>query len=343
MAQTLTDADVAQALQQQNNTQPNGTLNDAQVAQYLQQQQSPSAQQMAQGAASMPVGQIPVSTQGIVGLGMPTQAAVNAGSTFNLELQKAAALKNQELQQQSLANPIKAKGAAMDESAKNIVGAQTSVARDSANVNMFAGVGRQLMDYYDQAYKNGWAGDQYRAALGQKIVNGAIPKGIGLDKVADSTAPVGAFNAVGNEWMTRMTPVMQEQFGKEGGSRIMDSMLKMAAKETPGLNQPRAAVQSQLGATYKNLMRFTMGTADYKSRLGDVDINNSTPQDTVDNVTKKLWNMSSVSLKPDVERKVNDTVAYMTKDSNYQFAKNPRTGDIAIMGKGDKSWRILGQ
>lgn len=322
------------------------------------QQSSPNPQQMAQQASSMPQGvnvpQIPVNPG--LGYGMNTMPAISANSMLAPDANKAAIAANIANQAKANAIPIETKQAvstaratapievqkiASTEQAKNIVGAQQSIARDSANVNMFAGVGRQLMDYYDEAYKNGWAGDKYRAAIGNAVLNGNVPRE--LSGMLPSSAPVGAFNAISNEWMTRMSPIMQEKFGSDGGSRILQSMLQMAAKETPKLAQPRDSVQAQLGATYKNLMRFALATADYSSRLGNVNIGKDTPQQAVDGVAKKLWNMSSVSPNPGIEKKASDIVAYMTKDNSYQFAKNPTTGEIAIKGKDDNGWRKLGQ
>lgn len=317
---------------------------------FAQQQQSPTPDQMAQQASQIPV------NPGL-GYGMNTMPSIQANSMLGPDANKGAIAANIELQKnrlnignqaqaaaaiQQATMPGNIEGKAKEQQAENIVEAQKSLARDSANVNMFAGVGRQLMDYYDDAYKNGLAGDRYRAGLGQAIVEGSVPRE--LSGMLPSSKPVGQFNAISNEWMTRMTPVMQEQFGKDGGSRIMDSMLKMAAKEVPGLNQPRDAVQGQLAATVKNMMRFTFGTADYRSRLGDnINIDKNTPQSTVDEVGRKLWNMSSVSPNKDIEKKANDIAAYITKDNGYQFAKNSQTGEVLIKGASDKSWRQLGQ
>lgn len=340
MAQ-MTNDQIEAAYQQQQQTQ-------AQIESAYQQQgqqpQSPSTQQMAQQASQMPQGQapgqIPVSPG--LGYGMNTMPAISANSLLGPDANKAAIAANIDLQKQVLGNPIKAAGSALDAQATNVTEAQKSVARDSADANMMAGVGRQMMDYYDQADKNGLAGDKYRAWFGQKIADGSFPKE--MSGLLPDASPVGAFNTVGNEWKTRMSPIMQEQFGKEGSSRIMDSMLSMMDKEVPGLAQPRNVVQSQLKATYKNLVRFTFASGDYISRLGsNMNIDGNTPQATVDNVAKKLWNMSSVSLNPQIEKKADDIAAYITKDNDYQFAKNPDSGAIAIKENGGKKWRMLGQ
>jgi hypothetical protein len=217
------------------------------------------------------------------------------------------------------------------DSAKKMQGdsldAAQTTSRDIAQFNMLGDTLKGLTGYYDQASKGGFAGDKLKAGFGNLITEGYLPKGI-YDKVISTDQKEGlkgvsAFVAGRNELITKLQPMLSQQFGKEGTTRIMDSMLKMTNKEIGSLDQPRDAFIARSKATMKNMHRFIKGSADYASRLG-IDANklaNMKPED-VDSFVKGAITSTSLSEKDDksLEDYLNKMTEQQTGSSEGSFS-----------------------
>lgn len=192
----------------------------------------------------------------------------------------------------------------------DVLDATQSTSRDIAQFNMIGETLKGLTGYYDQAAKGGYAGDKLKAGLGNIITEGYVPKGMYEDLIKSGKIDksgiegVSAFTAGRNELITKLQPMLSQQFGKEGTTRIMDSMLKMTNKEIGSLDQPRDAFVARSKATMKNMYRFIQGSADYASRLG-IDANKiaSMKPEEVDNFVTSVIKDSKTD--PEKEKQLN--------------------------------------
>lgn len=225
--------------------------------------------------------------------------------------------KNGKISLSSKINPLSL-DAAKKMQGDSLDAAQTT-SRDIAQFNMLGDTLKGLTGYYDQASKGGFAGDKLKAGFGNLITEGYLPKGVYdtviSNKQKEGLKGVSAFVAGRNELITKLQPMLSQQFGKEGTTRIMDSMLKMTNKEIGSLDQPRDAFVARSKATMKNMYRFIKGSTDYASRLG-IDANklaNMNPGE-VDNFVNSAITSTSLSAKDD--KALEDYLSKMTEEQS---------------------------
>lgn len=143
-----------------------------------------------------------------------------------------------------------------------------AVARDTAIFGMMSGIMGDIMGIYDTAEKSGLTGDIYRAGFGDMLATGKIPKGISDKFPQEGIEATASFVAKRNELMTRMQPLLSEQFGKEGSNRIMESLLALSERELAKLSDPRSAAVGKSIATLENFYRFSKAAGDYAKKVG---------------------------------------------------------------------------
>lgn len=222
--------------------------------------------------------------------------------------------------------PAKADEAGATDIGKAKADAAQSVATDAANLNMLTSTFKNLMDNYDQASKEGLAGSKFDK---MKADYAQSPLFKGTEKIAapNGISGAAAFVANRNELITKMQPMLSQQFGKAGSNRIMESLLNLAGKEIGNLDNPREVVQARTAATLKNFYRIAKGSIDYSQRL------NVTPEQLknmdakgVENIAKDIWNTASISLSPEEEQRLNNIIDYSTNKNAPKF----KPGDTAI-------------
>lgn len=191
------------------------------------------------------------------------------------------------------------------------VRAGESVSRDAANLNMMMGVFKNAMSTYDSAAKGGLAGNVYKKMLADAITGGKIDEkwAIKAGIKPDTIKSAAAFTSARNEMMTRMQPILSEQFGKEGSMRIMESLLNLAQQEIPDLSAGRNTYAGKVSGTLKNFYRMAKGGIDYASRLGvnAKQVESMKPED-VNRLASQIWNMSTINLSPEEEAQLNSQI-----------------------------------
>lgn len=286
---------------------------------------SPSSQQMAQQAASMPQGgvpQIPVNPG--MGYGMNTMGAINANAMLAPEANKAAIDANIELQknQMNIGNEAQ-KAAAVKEAAipgtvkeaqaMENLSSKKSLSKDAVTYGLLKGISNDLMGYYDTAWKNKLAGSPQNEWLAQQL-SGTEPKGEGLASIPipfaarplgdmmpkDAMSSVGKMQAASNELILRLQPFLSESLDKDGTNRILQSMLQMSKSEVPSLSNERNSAIGKLIGTLRTVKRFTNASGDYSDLMNEMAKNGS--NEDLNNAIQKVMNSPKASLSDTDEK-----------------------------------------
>lgn len=150
-------------------------------------------------------------------------------------------------------------------------GAQESESRDIQQLAMVKNAIKPLVDNYNQVYDSKAlglpaAGDIY----GSNIVKNAdyIPRGLQNSIVSpDTQKAAGQFLANKNELVTKLQPLLSQQFGKEGSSRIMENLIKMSQQEIGDLSTPKDQFKGQIAGTLSSLYRISKASQAYAKDL----------------------------------------------------------------------------
>lgn len=159
--------------------------------------------------------------------------------------------------------------------------------KDSSVLNMFGSVIKDLVSARDEAEKGGFAGNKYKQLLGRGVSEGYIPEGLIPFQTPEGLNAANRFISARNETITRMQPILSEQFGERGSMRIMDSLIKMAQQEIGDLNEPRKAFIGKAEGTLKNMYRFLKGSSDFfkKANITSDQLENMS-NEQVDNLVR---------------------------------------------------------
>lgn len=155
--------------------------------------------------------------------------------------------------------------------AEQMMGAQESESRDIQQLGMVKNALKPLVDSYNQVYDKkvlgmGAAGDAY----GSNIVKNSkfVPRGL-QDKIvgSDVQQAAGQFLSNKNEIITKLQPLLSQQFGKEGSSRIMESLVHMSQQEIGDLDTPKDQFYGQISGTISSLYRIAKASQAYAKDL----------------------------------------------------------------------------
>lgn len=174
------------------------------------------------------------------------------------------------------------------------VEANVGVSKDAQQLAMITNALKPLAQSYDKVYNSKVGGlpaggDNY----GSLIVKNAdmIPRFGGFQ---DSIVPPdiqqasGQFLANKNELVTKLQPLLSQQFGKDGSSRIMESLLNMSQGEIGDLSTPRAQFHGQLTGTISSLYRIAKATQAYRQDLQTSGQQPPDPQTAAQEITKRM-------------------------------------------------------
>lgn len=150
--------------------------------------------------------------------------------------------------------------------------ANIGATKDAQQLGMIKNAIKPLAESYDKVYNSKVGGilpaggDIY----GSTIVKNAdmLPRAIQSSVVnPDTQQAAGQFLANKNELVTKLQPLLSQQFGKDGSSRIMESLLNMSQNEIGDLNTPRDQFHGQLTGTISSLYRIAKAAQAYKTDL----------------------------------------------------------------------------
>lgn len=172
-------------------------------------------------------------------------------------------------------------------------GAQAGVAKDTQQLAMITNAIKPLAENYDKVYNSKVggvlpaAGDVY----GSTIVKNAdwLPRGIQNSVVPPETQQAaGQFLANKNELVTKLQPLLSQQFGKDGSSRIMESLLNMSQNEIGDLNTPRDQFHGQITGTISSLYRIAKASQAYKQDLDTSGQSSPNPTVAAQEIMKRM-------------------------------------------------------
>lgn len=226
----------------------------------------------------------------------------------------------------SVTNPsAKAAEAGATDMGKAQATANQDVVRDNTQLQSVGETLKNLNDLHAKLSDKGIAGTNYGdIAISSLAPIGTVAKLLGQNPTSiqnkvlspDDQNMVGEFTAARNEGITRAIQPLQNQLGKDGSSRISESLMKLTQSEYGGLNDTHAMFQGKLAGTAKTLYRISQASQQYAqdlasgkvqkpsnpnegakeiySRMGDLnDTQKTEMQSFVDNVTGKNEKSSS--------------------------------------------------
>lgn len=194
-----------------------------------------------------------------------------------------------------------------DKSAAAQQGAQESETRDIQQLAMVKNAIKPLVDSYNQVQGSSilgmpGAGDNY----GSSIIENAdkIPQLGGMQNrivPPEVQKAAGQFLSNKNELVTKLQPLLSQQFGKEGSSRIMESLINMSQQEIGGLNTPKAQFQGQISGTLSSLYRIAKASQAYSQDLQQSGQPNPDPNVATQEIAKR---MSMQNLSPNEQKEL---------------------------------------
>lgn len=186
-----------------------------------------------------------------------------------------------------------------------MAGAQVGTAKDIQQLGMIKNAIKPLVESYDKAYnsKAGGlpaAGDIYGSTIAKNT--DFIPRAFQNSIVpADTQKATGQFLANKNELVTKLQPLLSQQFGKDGSSRIMESLLNMSQQEIGDLNTPRDQFHGQLTGTISSLYRIAKASQAYKQDLQNSGQSAPDPDVAAQEIAKR---MQLQTLQPEEQKEL---------------------------------------
>lgn len=193
--------------------------------------------------------------------------------------------------------PAKVASAAATTKATNLAGAQTdaevSQARDDAQMSLISQSMKNMLNIHKQLSDKGFAGNVYGPGLISnlnKIPTKSLQESLVPPDVQDLA---GKFTSARNEAVQKVIPMLSQQFGKEGSSRIMDSLLDLAKGELGDLSTPHSQMIGQASGTLGSLYRIKLAGDKYLSDLKSMNQPIPKDEDTVKNeIYKRMGDLT---------------------------------------------------
>lgn len=158
-----------------------------------------------------------------------------------------------------------------------------SKATNLYNLNLVADSARDLSQWLVEGYKEGGAGNIYKAGLTSVAAKGFLP-----EDMASKFSKSGSIVGKRTEMLMKMFPLLTQQLGKEGSIRLIESVLARIGQTLPDTFTPPAMAREQMAGTLQSLYRVqrAMETID----LSQVDFSNP---NNLDNFSKQVAYQSS--------------------------------------------------
>ncbi len=181
--------------------------------------------------------------------------------------------------------------------------AQIGTSRDIQQLGMVQGALKNLVSNYNDLNNAGAAGDVYRG-FGMSHL-GMLPKELQGVVPEDIQNKSGQFIAARNELITKMQPLLSQQFGAAGSSRIMESLLNMSKTEIGDLSTPKPQFEGQVEGTIKSLYRISKASQAYEQDLAK----SGQPAPDPDTAAKEIFNrMQSQKFSPAEEKSMQSMI-----------------------------------
>lgn len=283
-------------------------------------QVSPSTLQSVQGNAV--ASQIPALTGGTGSVSPQTASGTDSlvQSGANTETDPFSGITTQK-------NTFISPGAeATKTSATDIAKAQTEAqigkARDTAQFGMIAQGLKNLNDIHKELSDKGFAGNAWSNGVIDNY--NKIPNIEGLrDKLVppDVQNLAGKFVSARNEALVKVQPILSQQFGQAGTSRIMESLVDLSKGEFGDLNTPHAKFEGQTEGTLGSLFRIKAASDKYLDLLKQSgqsikDIPN-TPEGqkrVIDGISSQMTDLTS-DQKKELQNIVDSTLGRKKSDN----------------------------
>jgi hypothetical protein len=276
------------------------------------QQQSAAQQEFFGGMTTLPT----TSTFGTSTL-RPIGMTRNGTPIYD-PIQKAQAIANMSAQNKNSAASQKAEDTAY-----------MSVNKDASNLNLIGSELRNLMETYAGALKEGGAGNQLNARWGKAAAEGW------MGPAGNKYPNTGSYEGAKADLLTRIQPMLTQQYGKDGSVRIMQGVWEKTSKGLPELSTPPQVAMGQAARQIKTFYRMIKGAQDYAERTGltAAKVDKMSPKE-LDNLASKVVNMGTIKISPEEEKTLNELTGYITEPvKNYMGGGSLADRAAAILAK----------
>lgn len=211
-------------------------------------------------------------------------------------------------------------------------GAQEGEARDIQQLAMVKNAIKPLVESYDQVYNSNvlgglpGAGDIY----GSAVVKNAnwIPRKFQGAVPSETQNYAGQFLANKNELVTKLQPLLSQQFGKEGSSRIMEKLVDMSQQEIGDLSTPRDQFHGQITGTMSSLYRIAKASQAYAKDLAESGQSMPNPDTAAQEISRRM-SMQDLSPKEQKELQgmIDDVLGKKELPKSADFNPVSKSGD----------------
>lgn len=196
--------------------------------------------------------------------------------------------------------------------AKEQANAQIGSARDTAQLQMVAQGIKNMNEIHKELSDKGAAGNSlanlilnnYQHIPNKDIQNKVVPPDI--QKLS------GKFTSARNETLVKVQPILSQQFGQAGTSRIMESLINLSKGEFGDLSTPHAQFEGQAEGTLGSLFRIKIASDKYLEELKKSG--QKIPTDEKEVINGIYSNMADLS--PEQQKQLNGLVENTLGKSN---------------------------
>ncbi len=242
-----------------------------------------------------------------------------------------------------------------------MAGATAGVAKDTQQLGMITNAMKPLVQNYEDVYNSKAAGLPAAGDIyGSNIVKhlDIVPRGMQKNIVNPQTQKAaGQFLANKNELVTKLQPLLSQQFGKDGSVRIMDSLIKMSQQEIGDLSTPRDQFHGQISGTISSLYRIAKAAQAYKQDLQTSGATPPDPEVAAHEIAQRMqMQAQSPQEQQELQKLIDDTLGRnpsaqggsmnpvmnqqpTQQGQNVMTATNPQTGQKIKSMDGGQTWQ----
>ncbi len=232
--------------------------------------------------------------------------------------------------------PAKVAEAKATDLGKEQTAAQIGSSRDTAQMQMIAQGLKNLNNIHKELSDKGAAGNSLANFVANNYQN--IPNKDFQNKLVppDTQKLIGKFISARNESLVKIQPILSQQFGQAGTSRIMESLVNLSKGEFGDLGTPHAQFEGQAEGTLGSFYRFKLASDKYLQGLKEAG--QPIPKD--ENAVAQGIYSNMADLTPEQNKQLKSLVSSTLGGSTK---KAPPLGATHYSASTDKYYNAQGQ
>lgn len=212
--------------------------------------------------------------------------------------------------------------------AKEQAQAEIGSSRDTAQFQMVAQGLKNLNEIHKKLSDQNLAGNSLANLISTHYQN--IPNQDLQNKIVspENQKLIGKFISARNEALVKIQPILSQQFGQAGTSRIMQSLVELSKGEFGDLGTPHAQFEGQAEGTLGSFYRFKIASDKYLDGLKKAG--QSLPENTVDGQNQVIQGIASNlgDLNPSQQKQLDSIVNSTLGKSNQSLPSGITEADV---------------